>query len=43
MNARADIIWRKTLITPFLVYTYLLIAAWSFSYLIYVWANGSRF
>lgn len=28
---------------PFLIYTYLLIAAWSFSYLIFVWANGSRF
>lgn len=28
---------------PFIIYTYLLIAAWSFSYLIYVWANGSRF
>ncbi|HIJ69679.1 MAG TPA: hypothetical protein HPP57_09295 [Deltaproteobacteria bacterium] len=30
-------------IGPFLIYTYLLIAAWAFSYLIYVWANGSRF
>ncbi len=33
----------KNPITPFLICTYLLIAAWSFSYLIYVWANGSRF
>jgi len=33
----------KNPIGPFLIYTYLLIAAWSFSYLIYVWANGSRF
>jgi hypothetical protein len=33
----------KNRITPFLVCTYLLIAAWSFSYLIFVWANGSRF
>ena len=30
-------------IAPFLICTYLLIAAWSFFYLIYVWANGSRF
>jgi Trk-type K+ transport system membrane component len=30
-------------IAPFLIYTYFLIAAWSISYLIYVWANGSRF
>ena len=30
-------------IAPFLIYTYLLIAAWSMCYLIYVWANGSRF
>ena len=30
-------------IGPFLIYTYLLIAAWAFSYLIFVWANGSRF
>jgi hypothetical protein len=28
---------------PFLIATYVLIAAWAFSYLIYVWANGSRF
>jgi hypothetical protein len=33
----------KNPIGPFLIYTYLLIAAWAFSYLIYVWANGSRF
>jgi hypothetical protein len=33
----------KSPIGPFLIYTYLLIAAWAFSYLIYVWANGSRF
>jgi hypothetical protein len=33
----------KNPIGPFLIYIYLLIAAWSFSYLIYVWANGSRF
>jgi hypothetical protein len=33
----------KNPIAPFLIYTYLLIAAWSVSYLIYVWANGSRF
>ncbi len=33
----------KNPIVPFLIYTYLLIAAWSFSYLIFVWANGSRF
>ncbi len=28
---------------PFLTCTFLLIAAWAFSYLIFVWANGSRF
>ncbi|MGA2400642.1 MAG: hypothetical protein ABSG91_02915 [Syntrophobacteraceae bacterium] len=28
---------------PFLICTYLLIAAWAFSYLIFVWAGGSRF
>ena len=33
----------KNPIAPFLIFTYLLIAAWSVSYLIYVWANGSRF
>ena len=33
----------KNPIGPFLIYTYLLIAAWAFSYLIFVWANGSRF
>lgn len=33
----------KKPVTPFLVCVYLLIAAWSFSYLIFVWANGSRF
>ena len=33
----------KIPIGPFLIYTFLLIAACSFSYLIYVWANGSRF
>ena len=33
----------KNPIAPFLIYTYFLIAAWSFCYLIYVWANGSRF
>jgi hypothetical protein len=30
-------------IAPFLIYTYLLIVAWSAAYLVYVWANGSRF
>jgi uncharacterized membrane protein len=34
---------RESIIGPFLIYTYLLIAAWSFFYLIFVWANGSRF
>ncbi len=33
----------KNPIGPFLIYTYLLTAAWAFSYLIFVWANGSRF
>jgi predicted MFS family arabinose efflux permease len=33
----------KKPIIPFLICTYLIISAWSFSYLIYVWANGSRF
>ena len=33
----------KNPIAPFLIYTYFIIAAWSFFYLIYVWANGSRF
>ena len=33
----------KNPIGPFLIYIYLLIAAWSLCYLIYVWANGSRF
>jgi len=33
----------KNSIGPFLIYIYLLIAAWSLCYLIYVWANGSRF
>jgi hypothetical protein len=33
----------KNPITPFLICTYVLIAAWSIAYLIYVWANGGRF
>jgi hypothetical protein len=33
----------KNPIGPFLICTYLLIAVWAFSYLIFVWANGSRF
>ncbi|SPF50900.1 hypothetical protein SBDP1_90058 [Syntrophobacter sp. SbD1] len=33
----------KNPIAPFLILTYLLIASWSVAYLIYVWANGSRF
>jgi len=33
----------KNPIAPFLIYVYLLIGAWSLSYLIFVWANGSRF
>ena len=33
----------KNPIAPFLLYTYLLVGAWAFSYLIFVWANGSRF
>ncbi len=33
----------KTPVVPFLICTYLLIAAWAFSYLIFVWARGSRF
>jgi len=34
---------KKNPIAPFLIYTYVLIAAWSIAYLIHVWANGSRF
>jgi len=33
----------KTPVGPFLIYIYLLIGAWTVSYLIFVWANGSRF
>jgi hypothetical protein len=33
----------KNPVTPFLIYTYLLIASTSIAYLIYVWASGSRF
>jgi len=33
----------KNPVAPFLIFTYLLVAAWSLSYLIFVWANGSRF
>ncbi len=30
-------------IAPFLIFTYFIIGAWTISYLIYIWANGSRF
>lgn len=33
----------KIPIAPFLILTYLLVGAWAVAYLIYVWANGSRF
>ncbi len=33
----------KNPVSPFLILTYLLIASWSVAYLIFVWANGSRF
>lgn len=33
----------KNPIAPFLLFVYLLTAAWAFSYLIFVWSNGSRF
>ena len=33
----------KNPVAPFLICTYLLITVWSVSYLVYVWASGSRF
>ena len=33
----------KNPVVPFLIYTYAIIAVWSFSYVIYIWASSGNF